>query len=79
MVGLLQVVLPDGTSAKLDDSGEVVTTGDMQSPAGVGSLSLPTTPLPQHSLPPSQSVVSSGHTDPVTGQVGHACCNLAEF
>jgi len=72
-----EVVLPDGTSAKLDESGEVVSTdgvGSLPSSAGVGSLSLPTTPLPPHSLPPS---LSSGHTDPVTGQDLHICriCN----
>lgn len=58
-----EVVLPDGTSAKLDESGEVVTTdsngvGGLTHP-GVGSLSLPTTPLPPHSLPVGQFVAAA--------------------
>jgi len=80
-----EVVLPDGTSAKLDESGEVVSTdggvgglpgSHSSAAAGVGSLSLPTTPLPPHSLPQGTSL-SSGHTDPVTGQDLHICriCN----
>ena len=63
-----EVVLPDGTSAKLDESGEVVTTdsngvGGLTHP-GVGSLSLPTTPLPPQPRSQSGKLPRTGMTTP---------------
>jgi len=70
-----EVVLPDGTSAKLEDN---------DGSASVGNLTLPTAPLPASSLSSSLAAAvsansgsSSRQTDPLTGQEFHICriCN----
>jgi len=70
-----EVVLPDGTSAKLEEN---------DGSASVGNLTLPTAPVPASSLSSTLAAAVSAHsgsssrqTDPLTGQEFHICriCN----